>query len=118
MRTLLSLWNDEAGFIVSAELVLLGTLLVVGLLAGMTCMQEAVIGEYQDVAGAISSLDQSLLLQRHARLLSAGMLWLRVVDGGIGVSGVECCGPGHLRLHLAAGAGLSSWWSPSCHPCS
>ncbi|MBL8850147.1 MAG: hypothetical protein JNG89_10710 [Planctomycetaceae bacterium] len=59
MRTLSSLWNDEAGFIVSAELVLLGSLLVVGLLAGMSCMQEAVIGEYQDVAGAISSLDQS-----------------------------------------------------------
>jgi Flp pilus assembly pilin Flp len=54
-----SLWRDEAGFIVSAELVLLGTLLVVGLIAGLSCVQEAVIGEYQDVAGAIRSLDQS-----------------------------------------------------------
>lgn len=58
-----SLWTDEAGFIVSAELVLLGTLLVVGLIAGLSCVQESVIGEYQDVAGAIRSLDQSYAFQ-------------------------------------------------------
>lgn len=60
MRRVLSIfWRDDAGFIVSAELVLLGTLLVVGLITGLACVQEALIGEYQDVAGAIRSLDQS-----------------------------------------------------------
>lgn len=59
MRTLSSLWNDEAGFIVSAELVLLSSLLVIGLITGIGAVQESVIGEYEDVAGAIRSLDQS-----------------------------------------------------------
>src|SRR5262245_41932889 len=59
MRALLSLWNDEAGFIVSAELVLLSSLLVIGLIAGIGTVQESVVGEYEDVADAIRSLDQS-----------------------------------------------------------
>jgi hypothetical protein len=54
-----ALWQDEAGFIVSAELVMLGTVLVVGLIAGMACIQDAVIGEYTEVAGALRGLDQS-----------------------------------------------------------
>jgi len=59
MRTLSSLWNEEAGFIVSAELVLLSSLLVIGLITGIGAVQESVVGEYEDVAGAIRSLDQS-----------------------------------------------------------
>ena len=54
-----ALWQDEAGFIVSAELVMVGTVLIVGLIAGMACIQDAVIGEYTEVAGALRGLDQS-----------------------------------------------------------
>lgn len=54
-----TLWQDEAGFIVSAELVMLGTVLVVGLITGIACVQDAVIGEYTEVAGALRGLDQS-----------------------------------------------------------
>lgn len=54
-----ALWQDEAGFIVSAELVMIGTVLVVGLITGMACLQDAMIGEYTEVAGALRGLDQS-----------------------------------------------------------
>lgn len=54
-----NLWRDEAGFVVSAELVMLGTVLVIGLVAGAACVQEAVIGESTEVAGALRGLDQS-----------------------------------------------------------
>jgi len=53
------LWQDENGVILSAELVIVGSVLVVGLITGMTTLQEAVNGEMEDLAGAIGSLDQS-----------------------------------------------------------
>lgn len=53
------LLNDEAGFIVSAELVLIATLLVLGLIVGLSQVQHAVVEELNDVAHAIGSLNQS-----------------------------------------------------------
>ena len=52
-------WNDESGFIVSAELVLIATIMVIGLIAGMVEVQWAVVGELNDVSDAIGSLNQS-----------------------------------------------------------
>ncbi len=53
------LWNDEAGFVVSSELVLLGTILVIGMIVGLTTVRDQVVQELADVAGAISDLNQS-----------------------------------------------------------
>ena len=53
------LWNDENGFVVSAELVLVATILVIGLIVGMSEIQHAVVGEMNDVADAIGRLTQS-----------------------------------------------------------
>lgn len=53
------LLNDEAGFIVSAELVLIATILVLGLIVGLSQVQYAVVTELADVAKAIGSLNQS-----------------------------------------------------------
>ncbi|MCA9027887.1 MAG: hypothetical protein KDA86_21945 [Planctomycetaceae bacterium] len=58
MQTLFLLWNDEAGFIVSAELVIVATLLVVGLIVGLSEVQHAVVSELNDVGDAIGSLNQ------------------------------------------------------------
>ncbi len=60
MKRLMScLWRDEHGVILSTEIVVVGSVLVIGLITGMTCLQEAVNGEMEDLAGAFSSLDQS-----------------------------------------------------------
>ena len=56
LRTLL---NDEAGFIVSAELVLVATILVIGMIVGLSEVQHAVVQELNDVADAIGELNQS-----------------------------------------------------------
>ena len=56
MRTL---YCDEAGFIVSAELVLIATLVVIGLIVGLSQIQHAVVEEMNDIAHAIGSLNQS-----------------------------------------------------------
>ncbi len=59
MQNVNRLWNDEAGFIVSIELVLVSTIAVIGLLAGLTAVRDAVVCELSDVAGAVQDLNQS-----------------------------------------------------------
>lgn len=60
MRKVLSkLWQDDAGFIVSAELLFLFTVTVLGLLVGWVHVRNAVVAELTDVANAILALDQS-----------------------------------------------------------
>jgi Flp pilus assembly pilin Flp len=51
-------WKDESGFIVSAELVLIATILVIGIIVGMVEIQWAIVGELNDVGDAIGSLNQ------------------------------------------------------------
>ncbi|MFN0197894.1 MAG: hypothetical protein ACKVT0_14205 [Planctomycetaceae bacterium] len=53
------LWNDEAGFIVSAELILVATILVIGMVVGLSEVQHGVVQELNDVADAIGSINQS-----------------------------------------------------------
>ncbi|QDU40392.1 hypothetical protein Mal4_47480 [Maioricimonas rarisocia] len=59
--TLKALFNDEAGFVVSAELTLVATILVIGLIVGLSEIQHAMVTELNDVADAIGSLNQSYL---------------------------------------------------------
>jgi Flp pilus assembly pilin Flp len=53
------LLRDENGFIVSAELVMVATLCVIGLVVGLAEVQHAVVQELNDVAEAIGALNQS-----------------------------------------------------------
>jgi hypothetical protein len=59
MKMLSKLWKDDAGFIVSSELILLATIVVIGLITGMTTVRDQVVTELADVADAISEVDQS-----------------------------------------------------------
>ena len=52
------LLNDEAGFIISAELVLVATILVIGMIVGLSEVQHAVVQELGDVGDAIGQLNQ------------------------------------------------------------
>lgn len=53
------LWNDEAGLIISAELVLVLTICVLGVIVGLSSVVVAVNEELLDTAHAIGSLNQS-----------------------------------------------------------
>lgn len=53
------LWRDEAGFVVSTELILIATIVVIGLITGLTTVRDAVVHELADVADAVSEIDQS-----------------------------------------------------------
>lgn len=45
--------------IISAELVIVGTVMVLGVITGLACVQQAVVAELQDFSAAIRSLNQS-----------------------------------------------------------
>ena len=53
------LWHDDAGFVVSVELILITTIVVIGLIAGLTAIRDAVVSELSDVAGAVSDMVQT-----------------------------------------------------------
>ena len=60
MHALLNnLKNDEAGFIVSAELVLVATIAVLGLIVGLSEVAWNVNEELEDVGAAFNCIDQS-----------------------------------------------------------
>ncbi len=58
-KTFHNLINDETGFVVSAELVLVATLLVLGTIVGLSEVQHAVTQELNDVGDAFGNLNQS-----------------------------------------------------------
>ena len=59
MRLLNEFWSDENGVLLSAEAVVVGTVAVVGMTAGMSVVATSVSEELKDVASSIRSLDQS-----------------------------------------------------------
>ena len=59
MRVVNRLWADEAGFIVSTELMLIATILVIGMIVGLVSIRDQIVQELADVAGAISEVNQS-----------------------------------------------------------
>ncbi len=59
------LWQDEQGAVLSAEVVTVGTIAVLGAITGLSVAANAVDGEMKDFAYAIRSLDQSYEINGH-----------------------------------------------------
>lgn len=59
MKVLTQLWRDDLGFIISAELVLIATILVIGMIVGLVSLRDQVVQELGDVGAAFSQLVQS-----------------------------------------------------------
>ncbi|MBI3861800.1 MAG: branched-chain amino acid aminotransferase [Planctomycetia bacterium] len=60
MKTLFNRFcNEEAGFVVSAELILISTVTVLSLVVGLSEVSYGINGELEDVGAAFGSLNQS-----------------------------------------------------------
>lgn len=59
LKTLKRLANDDCGFVVSSELVLILTIGVIGLIVGLDSVQNAVVTELSDIASAIGASNQT-----------------------------------------------------------
>jgi len=53
------LWKDEAGFIVSADWVLVSSILVLGMVVGLTSVRDQIVQELGDVGAAFAVMNQS-----------------------------------------------------------
>ena len=52
-------WNDECGATLSAELTLITTLVVIGMIVGLATLRNSVVQEFGDTAMGIGVLNQS-----------------------------------------------------------
>ena len=59
MKVASRLWSEEAGAVVSAEIMLVATILVLGVIVGLKSVRDSVVTELADVAQAISNVNQS-----------------------------------------------------------
>ena len=68
--------ENKGGFVVTSELLLIVTILVIGLIVGMVTLRNAVNTELEDVAEAIGDLNQSYdfqgLLADNSSAITAG----------------------------------------------
>lgn len=53
------LFNDEAGFVVSAELVLVLTIAVLGMAVGLTAVRDSISQELVDLSDAFGAVNQT-----------------------------------------------------------
>ena len=63
MKMLRRLWADEAGFVVTTELVLVATTLVIGMIVGLATVRDQVVQEMGDLALAIGNVNQSYVYE-------------------------------------------------------
>jgi Flp pilus assembly pilin Flp len=59
MHLLDRLYRDESGFVVSAELILIATIAVLGMVVGLSSAAHALNHELEDVSAAFGSMTQS-----------------------------------------------------------
>ncbi len=90
----LALLHDEAGFVVSSELVLVTTICVLGLIVGLSEMAIGVNEELEDVGSAVGSLNQTYeyALPHGAKGCGTGSAFYDGFDEGDSQYDVSCNG--------------------------
>jgi hypothetical protein len=54
-----TLWNDDAGFIVSSELILVSTLTVLAMVVGLSEVAHGINQELEDIGSAFGAINQT-----------------------------------------------------------
>ncbi len=119
---LVALWKDEDGVILSAELVLIGTILIVGMVVGLVELQSAVVAELSDLGDALGNLDQSYQVPGitsykfcgHVKASTAGTSFFDQVDycdcnAVITCDGATSAGEGTFRSGGGVGIGSTPY---------
>jgi Flp pilus assembly pilin Flp len=107
MNLMLRLWSDEAGFVVSSELILIAAIVVMGMLTGMATIRDQVVQELGDVGDAVSELSQTFRWQGTTGHTSsvAGTIFVDVNDfceAAAGSDQTAGAGPQCILLSVAA----------------
>jgi hypothetical protein len=78
------LWNDETGVVITAELVVVSSIVVLGAITGLTTTRNAIITEMADFAAAVGTIDQSFSIGsvQGPNSFTAGTEFIDVQDPG------------------------------------
>jgi Flp pilus assembly pilin Flp len=86
------LWKDQSGAIISAELILVMTIVILGMVVGLTTLRDQVVQELGDVAIAIGHLNQSVSFSgatgHHSS--TAGSIFIDLLDDCDGCDSHNC----------------------------
>ena len=118
MQLVNDLWKDEYGLILSAEVVTIGTLGVLGAVVGLNMASTAVDEELKEFAYAIRSLDQSYGYVGHqsCRAWSAGSSF-RQQDVQVSLNDLCADGATDIRaIQEHVGAQQKAQLPPAPHP--
>jgi Flp pilus assembly pilin Flp len=96
------LFNDEAGAVISAELVLVLTILVIGVIVGLSEVAVAVNTELNDISNALGALDQSFAFTGYKADGGAGQKVKSSVNGSRWTDAHDDC-DGNLSCDLVCG---------------
>ncbi len=69
-------WSEETGAVVSAEIMLVATILVLGAIVGLKSVRDSVVTELADLAQAIANVNQSYTYsgtQGHHAITAGGL---------------------------------------------
>ncbi len=70
-RLLSRLWSDDSGILIATEYLFILTILIIGTLAGLVALRQAVIVESVELANAIMSLNQSFSFSGQSNCLAS-----------------------------------------------
>lgn len=60
MKTaLIRLWTEDQGALIAAEIVLVASILVIGVIVGLAAVRDSIVTELADVAQALANFNQS-----------------------------------------------------------
>ncbi|MEO2024736.1 MAG: hypothetical protein ABGZ23_02515 [Fuerstiella sp.] len=117
-------WKDEEGVILSAEIVLLGTILVLGMIVGLVEVQSAVVAEMSDLGDAIGNMNQSYQTPGIVSLKHIGVCGIKAATYGASYNDLpdvcDCnaiivCDPRHSRGEKAAFGDCGAVGGTSAH---
>ena len=66
--------KGQAGFVITVELLLIVTVLVIGLVAGLTKMRDQTVAELNDTSDAVGAIDQSFSVRGTTWLTPAAIV--------------------------------------------
>ena len=94
LRNFSKLASDEHGFIISAELVLVLTIAVLGMVVGLTAVRDAVNSELNDLSNAFGAINQSYNYNGLKKELCYGGIHAFVAGSGFNDKSDDCdCKP-------------------------
>ena len=82
--------NDEAGFVVSAELVLVLTIAVLGMVVGVTAVRDAVAQELVDLSDAFGAVNQTYNVVGISKNKGSGRAHAAIVGFGFNDNADDC----------------------------